>query len=289
MGEDDDWLLNPMIFDDLNVREKLAMDFWNTYIYPKSSPYQMSCGEYIELFVDNEYRGLYLLQRRIDEEYLPIDRDRDIIFKGYSNLTEFAKVPTDYEIIYSPFDQEKTYELLIDALNFENGHSIDLDSFVNIELYLNYLHAIDNRRFKNTFFILRAEESGYVLYFLPWDTDLSLGIAWTDTAILSNLDMTLNRTGHRVEYTVLTESFPGLEQDIARQWQQMRGQIYQADKFIKIFEENRSVLEGSGAPIRDEQKWGLFHSGTDTQEQMLTFINERLEVLDLHYQAVLEK
>ena len=82
LGADDDYILNPMVMDDTDIREKFAMDLWNSFISDGSSSHKMSSGEYVEVIVNQEYRGLYLLQRRVDRKYLELDPDQDILLKG---------------------------------------------------------------------------------------------------------------------------------------------------------------------------------------------------------------
>ena len=70
MGSDDDWILNPMSLDDFKVKENLLMTLWNELAQENDWDVRMSTGNYCEIVMNGRYRGLYLLQRRIDRKYL---------------------------------------------------------------------------------------------------------------------------------------------------------------------------------------------------------------------------
>ena len=82
LGSDDDYILNPMSMDDTFVKEKLIQELWSQLMKQADYNYQMTKGEYVELFINGAYQGLYLLQRRIDAKYLNLNRNQDILLKG---------------------------------------------------------------------------------------------------------------------------------------------------------------------------------------------------------------
>lgn len=60
MNYDDDWILNPMYFDYSFMREKIGYNLWN-----KISKYKINTN-YVELIINNEYKGVYLLQEPVN-------------------------------------------------------------------------------------------------------------------------------------------------------------------------------------------------------------------------------
>ncbi|MBQ5973710.1 MAG: CotH kinase family protein, partial [Oscillospiraceae bacterium] len=84
MRPDDDWLLLPLYNDRTKLREKLAMDLWNELA--AADPYALETGaaaEYVELFVDGDYRWLYLLAQRLDAKLTGADADDTVyLFDG---------------------------------------------------------------------------------------------------------------------------------------------------------------------------------------------------------------
>ena len=281
LGSDDDWILNSMVQDDTKVREISEIQFWNRYLAGYTTPYPMSGAEYVELIVDGEYRGLFLLQRRVDRKYLNLDKKSDILFKGV-NTWEADTLPDGYEIVYSPYGKEETYGILEDVLEARGENGIDLDSFLETSLYLNYLAARDNRGYKNMFYALRWENGHYALYFVPWDTDMSMGIKWNE-GFLYDYEVTMNNTQQRFEYPQMEELYPDLAQRLSACWNRRRESIYTEENILGLLEANIRRVNTSGAHYRDNQRWGMRYDGADDQEQLLRWARERLDVLDEFY------
>ena len=270
-----------MVRDDTKVREISEIQFWNRYLAGFSTPYPMSGAEYVELIVDGEYRGLFLLQRRVDRKYLNLDKKSDILFKGV-NTWEADTLPDGYEIVYSPYGKEETYGILEDVLEARGENGIDLDSFLETSLYLNYLAARDNRGYKNMFYALRWESGHYALYFVPWDTDMSMGIKW-DEGFAYDYEVTMNNMQQRLEYPQMEGLYPDLAQRLSARWNRRRESIYTEENILGLLEANIRRVNASGAYYRDNQRWGMRYDGADDQDQMLRWARERLDVLDEFY------
>ena len=281
LGSDDDWILNSMVQDDTKVREISEIQFWNRHLAGSGTPYPMSGAEYVELIVDGDYRGLYLLQRRVDRKYLSLDRENDILFKGV-NTWEADTLAEGYEIIYSPYGNEETYEALEDVLEAEGWNEIDLDSFLETSLYLNCFAARDNRAYKNMFYVLRWEDGRYVLYFVPWDTDMSMGVKW-DEVFQYDYEATMSKMQQRMEYPEMEQLYPDLAQRLSDRWNTHRKDVYTGENILELLKTNIRLVNASGAYYRDNQRWGTRYDGEDTQERLLQWAQERLNVLDEFY------
>lgn len=280
LGSDDDWILNPMNFDDTKVKEILAMDLWNYYAKETGSPYKMSTGQYVELISNGEYQGLYLLQRRVDQKYLRLDPDI-ILLKGFS-IWDAPTLPEGYEILFSPFDRDQTYEILDSVLQHRDENKINLQSFLDVSLFIDYFSAADNTNYKNMFYILEPSETGYQLHFLPWDTDASLGIVWKKEFVY-NYEKSLKRTVKRMEYDKMAAIYPDLDELTAKRWKELRSTVYKEEVIQTFLDSYYDALIKSGALIRDETKWGLHYRGEDTREKLSLYCIEKLKNLDEKY------
>lgn len=280
MGADDDWILNPMIMDDTKIREKTIMDLWNSFCDTTEWNYKMSCGEYVEVVLNGEYRGLYLLQRRVDGKYLEIDRDLDVLLKGKSSGTLLG----GYEIVSSPFNEEDTYQLMVDTWEAVEGNQFHRQNFVDVSLLINYIAGWDNIGFKNMYYYLKFnhDRGGYDLYFIPWDTDMSFGFYW-DNGFAYNYEEQLASNLYRVEYYTVQMYSEETDQALADRWNELRETLYTEDNITTLLKYNRSQILTSGALSRDEEKWGKIHNNTDTYENLYQFCLERLGALDVQY------
>ena len=55
------------------------------------------------------------------------------------------------------------------------------------------------------FYALRWENGHYALYFVPWDTDMSMGIKWNE-GFLYDYEVTMGNTQQRFDYPALDET-----------------------------------------------------------------------------------
>ena len=281
MGADDDWILNPMNLDDTKVREKFTMDLWNDFIYSSDNGYKMSTGEYVEVVINHEYQGLYLLQRRVDAKYLQIDQETDIIFKGYPTWSP-ATLQEGYEIIYSPFEYSTAYEILSDALCNQEYSNINLQNFIDVNLLLQFCATPDNTGYKNMFYVLHATHSGYQLYLVPWDTDMSMGTTWND-AFVYDYEQSMNSLPIRQEYSQMQEYYPQLDELISERWNELRENVCSESNIEQLLTDDIHTIQSSGAFDRDIASWGYHYGGNDTQDELLRWCLERLTWLDNCY------
>ena len=279
MGSDDDWILNSMSLDDSRVREKTSTDMWNQYICENHSGYRMSSAAYVEVVMNGQYQGLYLLQRRIDDKYLSLDQSRDVLFKCLATYEDLG-LRVNYEINFSPYDEDSTYRLLENTLNNREECQIDLDSFMDTVLFIQYYGLFDNQGYKNMYYVLRAENrDNYKMFFVPWDTDMSMGLTWTDF-FEYDYEGTLTTLCKRRENDAVQLVYPELDGLIAERWQKLRTSALANDTALALLDKNIGMIQDSGALDRDIQRWGLNYGGKDTHEAMYQWCRERWQYLD---------
>lgn len=286
MGSDDDWILNPMARDDLNLREKYAMALWERMRSDADTPVAMSLGEYVEVVQDGEYQGLYLLQRRIDRKFLGLGYD-DILLKAKSTYAP-ASIRDAYEVIYSMLGEEYAYEVATPYYTDYDAFSIDLDHWIDLELLIQIGHMVDNVGLKNTYFLWLGDESERKMVLIPWDTDMSFGIVYENGFKFRDDLGEKGEVIHREEYDAMVRQYPALDRMIAERWQALRGDRLQFDSLRAIALGYREDMSESGALARDAAKWGQYVAkGADTIDQFLAYLEQRLSFLDAYYADIL--
>lgn len=278
LGSDDDWILNAMNMEDSNVREKLFMDLWNEMVQQTDYNHSMSQGEYTEVLVNGEYTGLYLLQRRVDDRYLQLDQEQTLV-KGLWNGTELG-----YEYI-SPVPSDEIMVERIDAFFFQDEVQIlSIDNFIDTNLFLQFFCANDNRSYKNMYYLFSDREGGRVS-FIPWDTDMAFGIQWdplTD-GFVYRYEENVNGSVERQEMNTMKQYYPDMKARLDARWKELREHIFSQSHIYDQLNKYLAVLDASGAPERDREKWGLYFEGEDRIDILYQFIEERLAVLDQYY------
>lgn len=279
---DDDYLLNSMWFDDLKVREKLAMDLWNEIADAKNSTLKMSNGEYCELVINGEYMGLRLMQNKIERSYLKLDNNA-ILLKGKNvNVGTASSPDMAYEIVFSSQNEEDTYKSIANFYYQTDFSNVNLESWIDLQLLMHLGNMIDNESYKNIYYVVECSNNGDRLSFIPWDTDMSFGIGWDDG--FRYLPDNVENITYRMEYEEMIKQYPNLDQLLAERWKELRETVYSEENIIgKILKYNMEIQD-SGAYKRDFNYLG-WHSwgGDDTLENLENYIVKRLEILDDYY------
>ena len=285
---DDDYLLNPMGFDDTFVREKLAMSLWNEMADAKNSSLKMTQGEYCELIVNGEYLGIRLVQNKIEKGYLKLGEE-DTLFKG-KNVNRGTKKPPEevYEVIYSAQDEETTYQTISEFFYQSDFSNINLDSWVELQLFLQLGNMVDNEVYKNIYYVIERDQQSEGLSFIPWDTDMSFGVYWSDGFRL--MPETVETITYRLEYEKLRKQYPEIDDMLAQRWKELRNNVYSDANILNKIDSYYGELYDSGAMHRDFNVLGWYAwGGDDTIETVKTYVVQRLKVLDQHYNLYLNE
>lgn len=250
MRRDDDWILNAVYQDDTHIREKVAMDLWNEVNGLEKTPVYTSRMEYVEVFLNNEYRGLYCLQEPVDKKMVGLENG-DILYKikdwaedhGKSmspcvRESDFEKAKGTDELdssdgwlhaqvkfpksslpnsIWDPF--HTYFDFVYNGLSYEDmegqGVDIDWDNAAVYHLFTLLTNAEDNI-WKNAYVAAVRSDSGYTIRSDIWDLNYTFGNVFyylgSDTD-LSTRYMTFDAsTTTRVEHAYnLTYTYEALE------------------------------------------------------------------------------
>ena len=281
LGADDDWILNAMALDDLDLREKTVMDLCGE-IEKQTGETLTTKAEYIELVVNDEYRGLYIIMRRIDDKYLNLDDD--ILLKGAKAYVNQISLDT-YGRVYSPYDELGTDRFLEEY--FVNGYEqyMDIDNYMDILLIMRYCSLYDNSGSKNIFYQLSDLDTDYTVKLLLWDVDMGFGLHFDNVNVkfVYRFEYAINTLPKRMEMAKLTELYPDIENRIATRWAELRESVFDTENVKSIISNNYMEITQSGAYQRDVEQWGLYYGGEDTMENIYTFVDRHTSVIDNYY------
>lgn len=308
LREDDDWILNSLYTDSSKLRDKLSTDLWNRVA--ATDPVhniQGSRMEYVEVFVDETYMGLYGLMEPIGKKSTALDPERDILYQAKSFLLR----PEDFaasmntlanfavEIVY-PHKWTGT-QLWDPILNFIDAFQwnpddyttaemldiIDLNNAVDHSLFLQAAAVTDNF-FHNNFYLARFDESGdYRIIKIPWDMNYSFGDRWEETPLFTLFDEEIVYSDNAMpDIKRLLERDPaGMGRLLASRWTELRQSVLSDESIFTAIDQASALITGSGALKRDARRWPDAHNSADTS-QMLDFTKKRLRYLDEYYASL---
>ena len=314
LRRDDDWKLNALYSDATKIKEAVCMDLWNEIAETTEAPYDAGSKlEFFELLVDGEYQGLYGMMEQIDFQQLSLDKEEDVLYKGYNWPEEGDRYVDSFTNrgnycgqIIKPGNQEITEELwhpcieYIYATNLDYEEDsvdtevlyeyilthMDLENVLNIDLYIQALYGSDNL-YKNLYIAAdRGADGGYQLWKLPWDLNYTFG----EDFLLDEDDRTIYHyewSEEIMEDFMITEMLLNSENQefveaLNLKWKELREGILSTEHVAELAQMYRSRLNDSGALLRDKKKWP-YSPHTDSLEEMLSFHENRLAFLDGHY------
>lgn len=207
MRNDEEWILEAMYADFSKVRSKLALEIWN-----QLNSYETELeinndvhSEYVDLYINDEYLGLYLLKEPVDEKTLGLtettNADSGILIKGISyaiidssvyEINKKSDIVAPFEMKY-PFEKKdyseywdriigKFYNYYYDIKKIDNEYlheNFEMDNFVDYKILVNVIMAADNLSTKNVYLSLNDMSNESKIIFTPWDLDMSFGLDWS--------------------------------------------------------------------------------------------------------------
>ena len=288
LGADDDWILNPMNLDDTKLKEKLFSGLWNQRAEQVDWNEKMSRGEYVEVVINQQYWGLFQLQRRVDDKFLELDADA-VLLKGYG-LRGVLTAEEAYEIVHSNLTEADTYSLVQAFFAGTDRDILDMENFLDANLFIQWGSASDNLLYRNMYYLLKQTEKGYQMHLLPWDTDMSWGTVWDNEngGFVYDFETSSQQITLRQEYAWMQQYHPELDRKMAERWFELRETLLTMENITEILEQEQQVLEVSGARQRDTARWGLYYEGADSPENLYRSIEARLAWAEDYYYEYLQ-
>jgi len=165
----------------------------------------------------------------------------------------------------------------------------NLQNMIDTNLMLQATSSIDNQGLKNMFHVLIPNGDGYEHYFVPWDTDQSLGVVWSHEKkdFAYNSIQAMNERVQRKETVAMAKLYPDYYQREAVRWFELRQWLLVEEDLHSYVDEMYGFLTDSGAFERDTKHWGERYEGRDTIHALKRFISKRLEYLDQYYTELL--
>ncbi len=192
MREDDDWLLFANYMDHTRMRVKLSFDLWRSLQEKDHDMAILPESEYVSLFVNRKFQGLYLLAEKNDRKLFGLDQslhelDSSLIFqtKGHTNIEDYEKGSWEQDWP-NPEDLEIIDEILPDLIDFINDSPDDefFNSTYGIYSKFEKINLIDfflfnffnyHRDFWNKNYFLIRDTAPSKFHLIPWDFDGSFG------------------------------------------------------------------------------------------------------------------
>ena len=303
MRKDDDWILNSLYNDDGLIHNKVSFEVWRQIAANNSvSNDEGIAMEYVEVFMDNRYLGVYGLSERVDKKSASLSKGdilykcRDQIYPGeddfYEVLTEemspvfLLKYPNNFESEdWEPLKEWTGLYCTEETVDYEKGVAIlNMENAIDYNLFCMLICGMDNEM-KNIYFVAKYQSDGsYKFVKIPWDLDMTWGDSWVDDPNClfnryQNKNIT-NESGWSSDIYKLYEANPEeIGVMLGDRWKELRQNIISKENICEIIDEEYNYLYSSGAYIRNFQRWPL-RTEFWSDNYIYEYVDGRIDFLD---------
>ena len=294
LRNDNNWLLDAGQADVFRLRNLIANEIWGDFATPpyyadkKSKARTSIRGQVVEVFLNEEYRGIYAMTENIDRKQMKLkkfdaetgeihgclwktkDHGLASVMGGYHLLYDNhsetwegieAKYPdlNDLDSIdWSTLCEAITFSARSSNDDFVNHYTEYFDEPVTIDYFIfqNVLSAADNNG-KNMFWAVYDKAADKKLTLAVWDLDCSAGQRW-----VTKYNPDAVHPDYRLEYSItLIERLlyelhheEYTQKTIDRYWQ-LRYTVFHADSLCERYQHYNNLLQYCGAANREANRW----------------------------------
>lgn len=294
------WVLNAAFIDRSLMRHKLSYDLFRSLSTP-DAPRYASGSAFVEVFLNSNYHGVYLLMERVDKQLLNLrpfnsnDFSHAVIYKAEDHAANFGapghngfeqnEPDPQKKVYWSPLDEStKFVSTAPDTQLFDpqTGITSRLDILNAIDFHLLVLLTSNSDGITKNFIFARDAQTDAAdakkFFFVPWDYDGTFGRNWDGRPYPHNAWLT-NPMFERLIRN------PDYRKQFAARWKQLRQNQFSENTIIKMIDTNAKTL--GDAVKRNSKRWesalGYYPDRVTFEEdiaQMKNWVSARLKWLD---------
>ena len=293
------FILDAVYRDPSKIRNIICTQIWNDISndYNNIDVY----SEFVELFINNEYKGIYVFTEPINRRKLKLNKtgndDSSILVKiqnweyidsdvNVNDITDDAyfgfelKYPNDEELYakswktilskivkYYDNEIESNYKTITSTFNLQN--------YIDLIIFNAFTNNIDNRVRKNNYMYMEDFNSNEV-YIQPWDMEYTFGTRYKGAA---ERNLLKNMEDYNEIYTgFYHENAPEINKLLIERYWGLRKDILTKEYFDNLLNKYLNELN-KGAALRDSKLWYEYDIEKEIEE-IRTWIYNRIEFFD---------
>ena len=326
LRNDNNWILDAGQADLFRLRNRIATELWNDFAtkpyYSQQEPQARSGvrGQVVELFLNNEYRGIYSFTECMDRKQMKLCKadttSNDIhgllwksVAYGYSTMWDNPVEPYDntsdvwnaFETKYPELDDVDTLDwaplknaIEIVANAKSHNHLQDIRQYFDIpvirdyHLFVELLNAVDNCG-KNTYFAIYDKKKSHIITLAVWDLDITTGSIMLNLYNPKYVTPLHNIISYnKLDYLLLCDS--EYSESLANRYAELRNSYFSVESLCQRYTHYYNLLSNSGAAAREEQRWsgdndvnGYEINFSEEIEYICDWLKQRINFLDHKY------
>lgn len=299
------FVLDALYRDPSKIRNLLSTELWNDISNDFSNIKIYS--EFVELFINNEYKGLYLLTEPINRRKLNLnkstDKDTSVVIKvqqwndinsklDFSNIIEDAylgyelKYPNKKELYKKSWDKvlsqvSQYYDNKVDSSYQTISSVFNIENYIDMIIFNAFINNSDNNIDKNNYFYINSLNDNEI-FIQPWDMEYTFGTRYKGTAernLLKNME----------DYNQIYTGFyhgnsPEINKLLIERYLELRKNILTKEYFDSLLNKYLNELN-KGAALRDSKLWYEYDLEKEIEE-IRTWIYNRIEYFDKYVESL---
>lgn len=299
------WALQAMYREPLRLNNKVCHKLWtdiHTPYYISQEPDAINGVrlQYAEVFVNDEYRGVYGVSEMVDRKQLKLKKHdgnmRGELYKGDTwGASTFHSLPAydnqndvwgGFEFSYPDdhIDWQNIYGFVDFVINSpisyfydHNASHFQQSNAIDYFIFLNLMRATDNTG-KNIFIGRYDADEPY--FYIPWDLDGTFGIIWDGSRENITDDILTNGFYDKL----LTECKEGgFWKEAQTRWNLLRDSLFTHENLMKRFTDEASFLDSNAVYAREKMAWPEFSYDSTYLAYTSAWLHSRLLYLDYYF------
>lgn len=319
LRNDNHWILDASQADLSRIRNRVATDLWNDfankpyYIDKESKAKTGTRGQFVEVFLNDEYRGIYCMTENVDRSQMKLKKYTDnadgtqtihgqlwkgksFVYTGFWNYGDYDNTSEawgGFETEYPDIDDVNPtdYSLIYDAVKFVAESSaedftahaaeyFDVPVLIDYIIFCNILVALDNWGGKNMFWACYDRAKDKKLTLAVWDLDATTGSAPTP-GIMDRMELSDPYTDFshnlNVVYRLDTLNVDNFRETMLERYKEVRQTFFTQEAFTKRYTNYMDMLAKAGAYTREAARWS---GDTDIAGAVIDYESERAYIID---------
>ncbi|MBQ9260867.1 MAG: CotH kinase family protein [Prevotella sp.] len=301
---DNKWILDAGQADLFRLRNRIATELWNDiaskpyYADQETDVFTGVRGQVVEVYLNDEYRGIYCLTECMDRKQLKLkkfDKKTGEIHGGlwksesygsalmwdcsdtYDNKSDKWDV---FEVKYPELGDidETDYSTLWNAINFVANSTdedfikhvaeyFDIPVIIDYYIFLHTLNAFDNVG-KNMYWAVYDKAKDKKLTPAVWDLDGTVGAKWLGDWCSPEYDMNINLN---LIVRLKQLNVDNFNEKANNRYYELRNNHLSTQNLINRYNSYYELIKNSGVAQREEQKWS---KDSDVRGEEINFEKE---------------
>ncbi|MGB9602321.1 MAG: CotH kinase family protein [Limisphaerales bacterium] len=290
------WVLNAAFVDPSLMRHKLSYDLFLS-LSTKDAPRYAAASRFVELFLNDEYVGVYLLMERVDRQLLNLrkfetnDFVHAVLYKAVDHSANFGQTGyAGYEQQEPDFTKKPNYwQPLVEFNSFvstakneeffdkQSGIWSKLDIENAIDFHLLVLLTSNSDGITKNYYLARDGQEKPPLtvrfFFVPWDYDGTFGRNWDGSLYPHDVWLSNNLFDRLMQNRDYRKKF-------AARWNELRKSQFSERFIFDMIDKN--VKELGEAVKRNSERWNQNQQSIFYQDiqHIKNWVPKRLQWLD---------